>query len=91
MERAHPLFVKTVLTFASLLATGGALAGGSLSSSEPARKSTNTFTILYTATGPNAPVVSSPNGTGVPSSKAVVTNPYNVPLIQNAGLLKPGH
>jgi hypothetical protein len=53
------------------------------------RRPTNTF-VLVTAqptkpTGPSAPAA---NGVGLAPAKPVVSNPYQVPLLQNAGTLR---
>ena len=53
-----------------------------------ARPVTNTFLLVTAAApkpadGPRAPS----NGVGVPPARPVVSNPYHVPLLQNAGTL----
>ena len=90
MARAIPLIAKSVLLLAGLIAVTAA-AAGSATPAEPAKKTTSSFNILYTATAPSAPVIVPPGGVGVPVGKnVVIRNPYNVPLIQNAGSLHPG-
>jgi hypothetical protein len=91
MKRPLSFAAKRFATLAALLATGAAgaagAAGGLPSSVGPKTPASNSFNVFYSATAPNAPVVVPSNGTGLPPSKPVVTNPYNVPLIQNAGSL----
>jgi hypothetical protein len=87
MKRPLSLAAKLALAVAALLAVGAAAAGGLSSSEAPKKSATNSFNILSTGASPNAPVVVPSNGTGLPPGKAVVTNPYNVPLFQNAGAL----
>lgn len=87
MARALSLLAKTALSIAALFAASpAATANGA---SEPGRKSTNTFNLVYAATAPT-PVVVPGAGASVAPSKPVVSNPYHVPLIQNAGSLRPG-
>jgi len=49
------------------------------------RRVTNSFTMLSSAPASPAPRGGQSNGVGVGPSKPVVSNPYNVPLLQNAG------
>jgi hypothetical protein len=75
---------------AALLLTGLAVvhpvaaAGGSVRDGD--RRLTNSFTLLSSAPANPGPRGQS-NGVGVGPSKPVVSNPYNVPLLQNAGAL----
>ena len=84
MARATPLIRVTVVLLAGLVAASAASAGGS-AGGEAGRKPTNSFNLVYAAT-PRAPAAAPSMGAGVPAM-AVVSNPYNVPLIQNAGSL----
>jgi hypothetical protein len=53
------------------------------------RKATNTFILVTPASGKAAPPRGpSPNGVGVAPAQPVVSNPYQVPLLQNAGTLR---
>ena len=90
MMRALSLIARIALAVAPMVVANSAEAAGSFSASDAAKKSTNSFNVMYPATGPAAPVILPTNGTGVAPSKAVVTNPYAVPLFQNAGTLHTG-
>ena len=79
-----PIFPAVVL-FAGLTVACSAAAGGPAGGARPA---TNSFTLLATGPGPKAPSGGQSNGVGVGPSKPVVSNPYNVPLLQNAGTLR---
>jgi hypothetical protein len=87
MARAIPHPAKAALWLAGLLAASGVAVAGGGSLGDASKKTGNSFNLLYTATAPNAPTIAPGAGAGVPQSKRVVTNPYNVPLIQNAGSL----
>jgi hypothetical protein len=76
---------RAAVLVASLVAVGAAVAGGS---SPRDRQATNTFTLLTGNTAQQAPVVVRSNGTGIGPSKPVVSNPYQVPLLQNAGPIR---
>jgi hypothetical protein len=53
------------------------------------RRTTNTFVLVTAAPAkPAEPQRPSSNGVGVPPAKPVVSNPYQVPLLQNAGTLR---
>jgi hypothetical protein len=82
--RATPFFRTTVALLAGLAAASAASAGGP-AAGDPARTSTNSFTLVVAAAPQTAATVPS-MGVGVPT-KPVVSNPYNVPLIRNAGSL----
>lgn len=90
MLRALSLLARIALAVAPLVVANSALGAGSFSASDTAKKSGNSFNVMYPAASPAAPVVLPTNGTGVAPGKAVVTNPYAVPLFQNAGALRPG-
>ena len=49
------------------------------------RRVTNTFSLVTGAAPAQSRVVGSSNDAGIGSSKPVVSNPYQVPLLQNAG------
>ncbi len=88
MKRPHSFTVKVALALAALLAGGGAGAGGGLAPSPaPKPAASNSFNVLQNAPLPGAPVILPSYGTAIPPGKAVVTNPYAVPLFQNAGTL----
>jgi hypothetical protein len=82
--RATPFLRTTVALLAGLAAASAASAGGP-AASDPGKKSTNSFSLVYAVT-PQAAATAPSMGVGVPT-KPVVSNPYNVPLIRNAGSL----
>ncbi len=84
MARANPLVHLIVVLVVGLAAAGAASAAGP--GNDSGRKSGNSFNLLYTAAAPHAPVIVPSVGAGI-APKAVVADPYNVPLIQNAGSL----
>lgn len=85
MTREILPIVRAAVIVAGLVAIEAAVAGGS----PPAdRRATNTFTLLTVPAAPESRVVVPSNGTGVGSSKPVVSNPYQVPLLQNAGPIR---
>jgi len=69
-----------------LAAAACAAAAGPPRDSE--RRTTNSFGLVYSATPATPPKGGQSNGVGVGPSKPVVSNPYNVPLLQNAGSLR---
>jgi hypothetical protein len=74
------------LLLAGSLAIETAAAGGP--GREGDRRASNTFTLITSAPAAKGPSVSQSNGVGIGPSKPVVSNPYNVPLLQNAGSLQ---
>ncbi|MEO8836390.1 MAG: hypothetical protein ABI364_06590 [Caldimonas sp.] len=88
MARALFLLAKAALPLVALLVSGAAAAGNA--NGEAPKRPTNSFSLLYSAAAPQTPVVVPGNGTGIAPGRAVVVNPYRVPLIQNAGTLKAG-
>jgi hypothetical protein len=86
MTRALLPIAKGVLLTALAAAPAIAAAGGAPREGE--RRTTNSFSLIYSATAPEAPKSAQSNGVGVGPSKPVVSNPYNVPLLQNAGSLR---
>jgi hypothetical protein len=79
--------VRAAVVIGALVALQGTAAAGER---EGDRRATNTFVLLTAATAKpqsSQPLVSS-NGVGVPPAKPVVSNPYQVPLLQNAGTLR---
>jgi hypothetical protein len=88
MKHPRSFTAKVALAVAALLACGVAGAGGGLApSAAPKRAASNSFNVLQNAPLPGAPVILPSYGTAIPPGKAVVTNPYAVPLFQNAGTL----
>ena len=61
--------------------------GGPASNDGAKRAPSNTFNVFYPGKSPSAAVVVPSNGNSVGPGKAVVTNPYNVPLFKDAGSL----
>ena len=84
MARAPHFFRAVVVLTIGLAAAEHATSGGP-SAADPGKKPTNSFNLVYAAT-PQSTAAAPSMGVGVPG-KPVVTNPYNVPLIQNAGSL----
>jgi phage tail tape-measure protein len=84
MARAFLPAFRAALLLAGLAAVHAvAAAGGSARDGD--RRVTNSFTLLSSAPANPAPRGGQSNGVGVAPSKPVVSNPYNVPLLQNAG------
>ena len=81
MARAF-LIIHLTVAAAVLASASAASAAGN-----PGRKSSNSFTMVTTATAPGSPVVTPSAGASV-APNAVVSNPHNVPLLQNAGSLR---
>ena len=85
MARAFLLIRLTLVLVGGLGAAGTASAGGS--SGDAGKKSGNTFTMVTSAPA-TAPRVSAPSAGASLAPKAVVSNPYHVPLLQNASSLR---
>lgn len=86
MVRAFlPVVRAALLTIGSIAVVHAAMAGDR----DGDRRTGNTF-ILVTATPPKpaATPPQSSNGVGVAPAKPIVSNPYQVPLLQNAGTLR---
>jgi hypothetical protein len=87
MKRPSILAAQLSLAVVLSLAAGAADAGGASSNAGAKRAASNSFNVLYSGKSPGDAVVVPSNGTSVPPGKAVVTNPYNVPLFKDAGSL----
>lgn len=85
MVRAASLLGPTLVCLAGVLAPEAGWATGP-GAQDGGRRVTTTFNLVYAATAPREPTVTPGAGASVPP-KAVVSNPYHVPLIQNAGSL----
>jgi hypothetical protein len=85
MVRAF-LLIRLTLVLVGLAASSAASAVGG-SAGDPGRKSTNTFNMITSAAAPTSRVVAPSAGASL-APKGVVSNPYNVPLMQNAGSLR---
>ena len=83
MSRAF-LLIRLTLVLAGVAATTVASAGGPGAGSTPT--SASTFNMITVAT-PAGTRVRLPSAGASLAPKAVVRNPYNVPLLQNAGSL----
>jgi hypothetical protein len=79
------LLIRLTLVLVGGLAAAAASAGGP--SGDSAKKSGNTFTMVTTATAAGTRV-SAPSAGASLAPKSVVSNPYNVPLLQNASSLR---
>ena len=90
MLRAPSLLLKASLLFVAFITAGSACAATTGGASDAGRRSTNSFN-LYVAPPPGMSNVQlTAQGVGIASSKPVISDPYKVPLIQNAGSLTPG-
>ena len=85
MARAFLLIRLTLVLVGGLASAGATSAGGP--SGDSAKKSGNTFNMVVSATAASTRVTAPSAGASL-APKAVVTNPYNVPLIQNASSLR---
>ena len=85
----RPFILAARVTLAALLsfAAAAVAAGGASSNDGAKRAASNTFNVLYSAKTPGDAVVVPTRGASLPPGKAVVTNPYNVPLFKDAGTL----
>ena len=84
MLRASFPVLRAAVVVGGLLALQGAVAGDR----DGDRRVTNSFVLVTAAPTPAQTPRPSPNGSGVPPAKPVVSNPYQVPLLQNAGTLR---
>jgi hypothetical protein len=90
MRFAPCLLVNALWLVGGRIATGGAVAAGNGAASDAAKRPNNSFNLFVPPPpGASAAVLQAP-GVGFASSKGVITDPYKVPLIQNAGSLTPG-
>jgi hypothetical protein len=89
MARAYESIPRTVALAIGLAAVSAVAAAGG-TAPDGARRTTNSFTLLTAPTAPHAAGPTPSPGTGIASSKAIILNPYHVPLIQNAGSLGSG-
>jgi hypothetical protein len=90
MRRASPLLAKALLLFVASVAASTATAANNSAASDAAKRPSNSFNLYVLPPPGTGTVVLPTQGVGVASSKAVITDPYKVPLIQNAGSLTPG-
>jgi len=88
MARPFHSVLQAVVVLVGLTLTHAAAAGSTVR--EVDRRASNSFTLLTTAAPVQAPGRGQSNGVGIGPAKPVVSNPYNVPLLQNAGTLRPG-
>jgi hypothetical protein len=91
MRRTLSPLAKALLVVLGVVAAGDAMAARSSAASDAAaRRPSNSFN-LYAVPPPGESTVVLPTpGTGIASGRTVITDPYKVPLIQNAGTLTPG-
>lgn len=87
MARAFHPVLCAIVVLVGLTLTHAAAAG---SAKEADHRASNSFTLLTTAGPAQAAPRGQSNGVGIGPSKPVVSNPYNVPLLQNAGSLRTG-
>ena len=84
MLHASSFVARAAVVIAGLLALHDAGAGDR----DGGRPSTNTFVLVSVATPKPSPTPLPLNGASVPPAKPIVSNPYQVPLLQNAGSLR---
>lgn len=85
MVRATSLARRAVVLAAALSAASAAAAADS--AANDAGRRSNSFSLVYSVAAPHTPVVVPSQGAGIGPGKAVVRDPYKVPLMQNAGSL----
>jgi hypothetical protein len=86
MMRTFLLILRAAMLIGGLFAAHFVAAGERDGDRRP---TTNTFVLVKAATAKPAPTPGpSANGVGVAPAKPVVSNPYQVPLLQNAGSLR---
>ena len=90
MARAsHPDRRTPTVFLAGLMAAGVVAAGPA--PTEPARRPSSSFNLISAAATAPQPGATAPSaGAALGPGKAVVQNPYSVPMIQNAGPLRSG-
>ena len=88
MARAFHPVLQAAVVLVGLALTHAAAAGST--SREGEHRASNSFTLLTAAAPVQAGSRGQSNGVGIGPSKPVVSNPYNVPLFQNAGTLRSG-
>jgi hypothetical protein len=83
MARSYlaPLLLAAVAAAQTVAVAGGPARDGN-------RPASNTFTLVAVTPARPAPGSVPSNGVGVGPGKPVVSNPYHVPLLQNAGSLR---
>ncbi len=86
MARAF-LLIRLTLVLVGGLATAGAASAVGGPSGDAGKKSGNTFNMISTAPVAGTSGIAPSAGVGL-SPKSVVSNPYNVPLLQNASSLR---
>jgi hypothetical protein len=89
MRRAPSLLLKAVLIVVGSILAGGVVAANS-AASDAAKRPNNSFNLYIPAPPGASPVQLSTPGARVASSRAVIMDPYKVPLIQDAGSLTTG-
>ena len=84
MARAF-LLIRPAIALVASLAAPVAIAGGPPGAPAPSVGNTFTMVVSAPAAGPRA---NAPSAGASLAPRTVVTNPYNVPLLQNAGSLR---
>jgi hypothetical protein len=85
MVRATPM-IRAAAALIAGLAVASAVSAGGGTVSDSGRRPTTSFNMIVSVTAPAAPRVAPSMGAGI-APKAVVSDPYRVPMIQNAGSL----
>lgn len=86
MARAFPLIRPTLVLVGALAATAAASAAGT-PPPDAGRKAGNSFNMITSAAAPGTRVIAPSAGVSL-APQGVVSNPYHVPLMQNAGPLR---
>jgi hypothetical protein len=90
MRRTLSPLAKALLLVLGVVAVGDAMAARSAASDAAAKRPSNSFNLYVVPPPGDSTVVLPTPGTGIGPGRTVVTDPYKVPLIQNAGTLTPG-
>lgn len=90
MLRAPTPLLKALFLVFGLITADGVVAASNRAGSDASKRPNNSFN-LYVVPPPGASNVQLPmQGAGIASNRAVILDPYKVPLIQDAASLTPG-
>ena len=85
MANATDLLRRAIIAVLAGLTSASVVAGGGAPATESAKRSTSSFNLVVVAP-PRTSAAAPSMGVGIPT-RPQVSNPYQVPLIQNAGSL----